>query len=484
MRIGIITFTDGRKRAADMLEGQCRDFQQKLADHLESQGHKVTQGNEIVWNFAGAVNEAKRMNEADVDAVLFNFCVWAYPDFVAQAARDVDAPICIVGNINPAFPGWVAYYAAAGTLDEFDVPFGRVLGNIDDSVVAKELDEWLARNTPSKRERGIHAAARLRGLRYGEFDGPSMGMYTGHIDPSQWMEQFGIHVFHRSQLTLAWLAQKVSDDRVEQGLQWLESHCKEIKWNDERLRPGVDGQLGKQVRLYLAIKDYCKEEGIDFLGLTGQLDYTEWPDGVIMDVPEAILNDIADWEESAKDPLICATECDSNGALTMQILNHLSGTPVLFADLRHYFADENVYDLCNSGQHAPWFATTTSNVEANWKQVTLHPSNAMYFPHGGASVEFFAAAQEKMTFARLTRKSMQYRMHFFTGSFVRFGDKDERLSAQTSPDWPHAFARFDCDKHDLAQRYSSNHIHAICGDWMGEIQACCEALGIETVAMS
>lgn len=484
MKLGIVTFSDGRKRAADLVEAQCREFQHALANHVRGKGHKVVEAEAIVWNHETARREAERMNQAEVDAVLFNFCVWSFPDLAAQVARDVEAPICFVGNINPAFPGWVAFFASAGSLEEIGVPFGRVLGDYKQKSVARALDRWLAEHGQNRRERGYEAAERLKGLRYGEFDGPSMGMYTGHIDPSQWMEQFGIHVYHRSQLTLAWLSEKVDEKRVEAGLKWMEKHCGKIHWG-ERLEKGVDGHLGRQLRLYLATKDFCVEEGIDFLGLTGQLDYTEWEKGITMDVPEALLNDVADWEDAEKPVKICATECDSNGALTMQILHHLSETPVLFADLRHYFAEDDVYDLVNSGQHAPWFATGTDDVAANWKQVSLHPSNPMYMPCGGASVEFFAAPQDKMTFARLTRRAGKYRMHYFTGSFVRFGEaKDRALASQTSPEWPHAFAKFDCERAALASEYCSNHIHAIPGDWMGELRAVCEATGVEACPLS
>lgn len=500
MKVGIITFTDGRKRAADMLEKQCFEFQNRVAAWLTSEGHEPVPGTSISWNYRTAIDNATRMIEMKCDAVIFNFCVWAYPDFVAQAARDVsDAaiPICFLGNINPGFPGWVAFFAGAGTLDEIGVPFGRILGDLGSKAVGDEMRDWLAKHSPDCRERGFIAAERLNGMRYGEFDGPSMGMYTGHIDPSQWMSQFGIHVFHRSQLTLAWLCDEVADERVLAGLEWLKTHCKEILWNDDRLRDGIDGHLAKQVRFYLACKDYCVTEGIDFLGLTGQLDYTEWKDGITMDVPEALLNDTADWENTNKKPIICATECDSNGALTMQIMHLLSGTPALFADLRHFFSADDiraaggsfdgdgVYDLVNSGQHAPWFSHRSPDFSKNWGEVRLHPSNPMYFPNGGASVEFFSEPADKVTFARITRKSGHYRMHFFTGSFVRFGDEvDRKLSTQTTPEWPHAWAIFDCSRKDLSQRYASNHIHAIFGDWTGELEAACEALGIEPIRLS
>src|SRR5918993_1796172 len=57
------------------------------------------------------------------------------------------------------------------------------------------------------------------------------------------------------------------------------------------------------------------------------------------DVAEAFLNDPYHPDGTAKPSIVCSTEADSDAALTMQILKHLSGTPVLFADVRHYHAD-------------------------------------------------------------------------------------------------------------------------------------------------
>ncbi|MEO7454584.1 MAG: fucose isomerase [Fimbriimonadales bacterium] len=474
MKVGILTFTDGRERVAETLDADCKRFQSEVANWLRSEGHAPIEASDIVWDYRTAIDGAERLTDRGCDAVILNFCVWAFPDFAAQAALRIDAPILFLGNINPRYPGWVAFFAAAGAMDEMGRPFSRALGDLGDPKVADKVRGFLRRNG-DERQLGFAAADALRGLRYGEFDGPSMGMYTGHIDPSQWMEQFGIHVFHRSQLTLASLCDGVDQDRVSAGVDWLEENCREIRWGDLLTRE----HLAKQIRFYYATKDYCISEGIDFLGLTGQLDYTEWKDGITMDVAEALFNDTADPEDENKRPTICGTECDSNGALTMRILHEIADTPVLFADLRHYFEEQQVYDLVNSGQHAPWFAKRSKSFSDNWGEVTLHPANGMYFPCGGASVEFFAEPCEIVTFARMTRKSGSYRMHYFTGSFVRFDEATDRsLAAQTSPEWPHAFARFDCSNESLAQRYSSNHIHAVPGDVTGALEACCEALGI------
>ncbi|MBK9120889.1 MAG: fucose isomerase [Phycisphaerales bacterium] len=485
MKIGIVTFTDGRARVAKATEKDCRMFQERLADYFRRKKHDVVIARKIVWNYETARAEARRIALAYPDVVVFNFCVWSFPDLTAQVANLMpEVPILQVGNILPSHPGWVAFFASAGTLDEVGRPFGRVLGDIRRADVQQEVDRFLARHDPDERARGERAAALLHGQRYGEFDGPSMGMYTGHIDPSQWMDQFGIHVYHRGQLHLWQMAQRIAPERVEAGLKWLEKHAAQIHYDDKVLTPGLDGTLARQVRMYLAMKDFCKQEGIDFCGLTGQLDMTEWPDLCIADVQEALLNDISDWEDAEKKPLICATECDSNGALTMQLMHHLSGTPVLFADLRHYHEKLELYDLVNSGQHAPWFAKRSNHARSNWKECHIRPASPFYFRGGGGSVQFYAAPAKEVTFGRIVRRRGHYLMHIFTGSFAKLTrSMEEKLAKQTTYEWPHAFAKFDITLKTLRQNYSSNHIHAIIGNHVAALSAACELLGIEPVVL-
>ena len=485
MKLGIVSFGDGRKRVADQLFDDTMGFQNRIAAWLETEGHSVVAYDKVVYNYAGAREAADYFEDAECDIVVFNFCVWSYPDFSVQCAQRLTCPILQIGNINPAYPGWVAFFCSAGSLDEVGIPYGRALGDIEDSDVADQVRKFLTQHNPDKRERGFRAAEELWGMRYGEFDGPSMGMYTGHVDPSQWLSQLGVHVHHRSQLTLYQEAKRIAPERVEAGLAWLKQASKEIQFDDDALTDGPDGSLARQVRWYLAMKDFCRDEGLDFCGLTGQLDMTEYEDGVTADLPEALLNDISDWEDKHKKPIITATECDSNGALTMQLLRLISGDPVLFADLRHYHADLDVYDLCNSGQHSPWLAARSDDYRENWKHVTLTPSSRFYFICGGASVHFFAAPAEVVTFARITRYKGVFRCHMFTGSFEQLpAPQLTELGDQTSPEWPHVFARFDCDYPSFAAQFASNHMHAAVGNHLAALQAACEALDIETVVMS
>jgi L-fucose isomerase-like protein len=136
MRIGIMTFTDGRARVAKATDRDCHTFQERLASYFQSKKHKVQVGRKIVWNYATARSEARRVGLTYPDVLVFNFCVWSFPDLTAQAANLIpDVPIILVGNIMPAHPGWVAFFASAGTLDEMGRPFARVLGDIREKRV-------------------------------------------------------------------------------------------------------------------------------------------------------------------------------------------------------------------------------------------------------------------------------------------------------------------------------------------------------------
>jgi L-fucose/D-arabinose isomerase len=162
----------------------------------------------------------------------------------------------------------------------------------------------------------------------------------------------------------------------------------------------------------------------------------------------------------------------------MQILKGLCGTPVLFADVRHYHADLGIWDLCNSGEHATWFAARSDDPLENLRRVHLYPEE-FYFPAGGASIQHLAAPGD-FTFARLTRLAGRYRMQVLPGSLVQFDDEtNERLMRASTYVWPHAFARFDAASDEILGRYGSNHIHAVPGDHVPALREVCRLTDVD-----
>jgi L-fucose isomerase len=192
------------------------------------------------------------------------------------------------------------------------------------------------------------------------------------------------------------------------------------------------------------MRELIDEWGLAFSGIKAQPELTNH--FATMDVTEAFLNDPYDWE-GAKAPHVCSTEADMDAALTMQILKSISGTPALFADVRHFHEDLGIWDLCNSGQHATWFAARSDDPAENLRHVHLYPQG-FYFPAGGASVHHLA-------------------------------ETNERLMRASTYEWPHAFARIDASAEEILSRYSSNHIHAVPGDCVEELRAVCTLLDVD-----
>ena len=177
-----------------------------------------------------------------------------------------------------------------------------------------------------------------------------MGMYTAVGRTDEWMTRFGIDVEEVDQWEIVRRSELSTATQAVAGREWLEKNAAGVHYDGERLTPEI---LERQVRSYHAVRQILEDGAIDFCGIKGQPELTN--NFATVDVAEAFLNDPYDWE-GPKEPIVCATEDDMDGALTMQVMHKLTGTPVLFADVRHYFPDEGIRDLENSGQHATWSA--------------------------------------------------------------------------------------------------------------------------------
>lgn len=462
-RIGILTMSDGRDFVHRDLEGFCKKSEERLAGALEGAGHEVVRAREVVWTNRLAVSEARRVADGRPDLTVFNYPVWAFPHFTMLAAKETPGALLLFSNVDPRYPGMVGMLAAAGALDQVGRVYGRAWGDISEPGVLGRVGAYAA---------AAGAVNGLRGSTFGRIGGRPMGMYTAVSNPDQWMEKFGVDVEEIDQWELVRRSEGVEDGRVRRARRWLEEHAAGVHYDGKQLTPGL---LERQIRSYYAMRELIEEWSLDFSGIKAQPELTTH--FCTMDVTEAFLNDPYDWD-GPKEVHVCSTEADMDAALTMQILKGISGTPVLFADVRHHHADRGIWDLVNSGQHATWFAERSDDPAENLRRVHLYPEG-FYFPAGGASVHHLAAPGD-FTFARLTRKGGRYRMHVLKGAFERYDEEtNEALMRQSTYEWPHAFARFEAEAEEVLSRYGSNHIHAIPGDRTAELRAVCELLDID-----
>ena len=166
----------------------------------------------------------------------------------------------------------------------------------------------------------------------------------------------------------------------------------------------------------------------------------------------------------------------------MQVFKELTGTPALFADVRHYHADLGVWDLCNSGEHATYFAGRSDDPAVNLPRVEFRPQG-FYFPAGGAAV-YHIAAPGAVTLARLTRHDRRYRMAIVTRRVRRLRrpqPRDRRALARTTGRMPSRGS--DCPVERFIDQFHCNHIHGAYGDWTRELELVGRNLNIETVRL-
>jgi L-fucose isomerase len=391
-----------------------------------------------------AVEYGKMMAKEDVDCVIFNYCVWAWPGFARMAAQFCPKPIILYANYYFERPALVGMLANAGSLDQIGIPFFKLFGDIDKPELMKQLKSYIM---------GVSAFNRLKGLTYVHVGGRSLSIDTAVADPALWMKKFGIDVDHVDQMELVRRAEIALKEgkQVDRAADYLKKHLKKIHW----LEPGgkfllTEELFRRSIAMYYGLRSLIDEFGYDFAGIKGQRELTEHYS--TSDLPEAFLNDYYGPDGTPHDPFICATEADMDAALTMQVFNHVSGgKPALFADIRNYYDTLGFWDFCNSG-----------------------PSI------------YHIAQPGRVTLARMTRskETTKYRMVAMRGEFVDFGaEKNEEYACASQDNWPHAFAKLDCSADTFIKQMHCNHIHGTYGDYIEELRTFCEAADVEFVLL-
>ena len=462
-RVALLTMSDGRDYVArDVLEF-CTRAEGAVAAALAADGHEVVRGGEPVSTNEAAVSSARRLAASQPDLTIFHYPVWAFPHFTMLAASATTGPLLLLGNIDPVYPGMVGMLAGGGALDQVGRTHVRAWGDPADPEVIGRVLAYVRAGA------AVQPAARLdvRADRRAA---------DGHVHRRRRPRPVDRHLRRGRR------GDRPVGARPAVGLGQREARRGRRRLAGEDLGRGALRRrqltrelFERQIRVYYAMRELIDEWRLDFSGIKGQPELTTH--FCTTDVAEAFLNDPYDWE-GAKATHVCATEADMDGALTMQLFKLLSGgTPVLFADVRHYHADRDVWDLCNSGQHATWYAARSDDPAENLARVHFYPE-VFYFPAGGASVHHLAAPGDA-TFARLTRHARQYRMQVVRGSFVNFDDEvNNELMRQSTFEWPHALARLSAGADEFLSRFGANHIHAVPGDRVAELQAACTFLGI------
>ena len=412
--------------------------------------------------------QVDQLKAKGVTAFIAHIPCWTFPNLVVRGIQRMNLPTILVSNRDPGTHGTVGLLGAGGALDQIGYPHLRVREGFETPTLGERVMPFI---------RAASAVAQLRGQVFGLFGGRSLGIDTGTIDPMQWRRKFGIDVEHIDQLEIIRRAELVGEETSTKMVKWLEKTTGSVQYDGKKLTPE---KLGFQSQCYIATREIIKEKNLDFIAIQCMPDLTN------LYVPQCISAALLPGPYDAngeQKPVPMACEADGDGALTMQILNLVSGgQPTLFGDVSYLDEDNLTLYIPNCGAMCSWYAGRSSTPQENLSNIELRPS---FRPGGGATV-YFKAAPGPVTLARLSRRSGEYVMTIFTGQAIEPSPEayESFSKARGSHQLPTMFVRANLDFDEVVDQFGSNHISGVAGIYVDELINVCKLLEIQSIVLS
>ena len=414
---------------------------------------------EIVFTFEEACRTAAHIREEGISAVLIHLPIWATPSLAFQIAYSVDSPVVLLGNLQKDTSSLVTLLAVGGMLDQAGKTCIRISGDFRDQKIQDEVDVFV---------RAVSLSGALSSSCFGMIGGRSIGIGTTVMDPSQWKREFGVEFDHCDQYEIVYRAQALDRERVDRHLAWVRKFIPKICFGGRF----TEESLEKQVRSYLALKDMAAEKNYSFMGIKCQQDMSDH--FVLQCLGVALLNNDYD-ADGDKKPVPTSCECDSDGALTMFLLNTVSGgLPSCLVDIKFFGGEDKEFVLANCGSVAPHFADPHDRRAAGEKICMMEH---IFGEAGGGSIQMIADPGD-VTVARLFRSNGRYVLGCFEGHTKMY--PLEKLK-ETTFCYPHAFVEADVDCDLFYRRMNSNHLHLVYGKYARVLELFCRIRGIDFI---
>jgi L-fucose isomerase-like protein len=443
--IGLLPVIKPREYAANI-----PDMLTQAKAALTQAGAKVSLG-ETVDDEAGVLQEVAKLKNEKADLVLFLVGTWILAPQIVTAANELNIPFTIWSLTTIANFALGGATVAKYTLQEMGVDFGFVAGLPSDQVIIDRI---------IPRARAAAVVNRIRHAKIGEIGGKSMGMYNATIDEFYWKRAIGVDLPHYDTYQVIKLMDAVNEKEVAAVLETVKNTVgnivREVPETEESLN---DDDLRVQIRMYLALRKLVETEALNAIGNKCQPELSSSACGLgwAACLAHALLND---------NGIMCSCEADMPSAITMYILNLLSGQPVFFADLNSVERSIPAVRFINCGSGP----LTMAKCKA---ETVLWPVPVMMGYPGtskGATTSF-TLKPGKVTVAKLGGGKDTARIHFTTGTVL---DRTTEPKGEFPERWPQALIKLDTDMDEFLEKAIGQHYLIIYGDWTVELLELCK----------
>ncbi len=420
---------------------------------LEQAGLTVRAWPDLVQSEEAALGAVRTLAAQDIDCMIYYIAWFFESNVVATPAMMVPLPCVVWSEPDPHSLSMIGMGVIHGSLEEVGVRHRFIYRPISAETLG-EIARFAA---------AAAAHRRLRGARYCQIGGRALSMYTGVADSAQWKRQFGIEVEHMDQWELALQAERVPAAEAAALVAQVKARFRSVEPSDLVLE--------RSVRVYRALQQVFEQGRFDFVGVKCQFEMID--NYVAPCLPISMLND---------DGRVTACEADMNAALTMLVLNALTGQPALFADTSFIDRERRMMRVLNCGTAATFFAPSIDAValrDCPVEMGSVDPASGQHRTQGGACTHFVCRSGP-VTLARFARVSGRYVVQIAEGEIYQPGPGDP-TDVWAFDRWPWAFIRLHADMDKFLANVRSNHIHLTYGSLSGQLLDFCELADVQPI---
>jgi len=478
IKVGVVSFTETRQMSGSKArELYTRKKHLELVSFLKKKGFEVVDPMPIFRKERSEIfglNKreetfecARFFNGQNIDCLVIGCWHWTDIYLPVQLVTEVNCPVALYTEDDPAWAGSVYISALSASLREVApnrsaLVHKRIKGN------KPELYRWI---------KGVGALQKLRVASLMLWGG-DYPLRMEHLrDDYSYLKSFLVgEILSEGQYILIRKAEDIlasQSERVDSFLKWLRANKAKVIYDKQMCTSTV---LQKQAALYLAAKDRLKElKGENIVGVSVKCQpevNTFW--GVNACFLPAFLP--FPWDSEGKKeivPTVC--EGDIKSLITSCLLYLISGeVPPMFGDVR-YIGDK-YWVLSNCGATSIFYASYSLNPLETLSRVTIRGNC-----HGisGAAVGYLSPPAT-YTLARLIRIQGKYFMQLGLGQVMKTDEKIQKKLGFGSM-WPISVLKMTVDPELFFEIIGSNHFCAILGDISSEMTFACQQAAIPIV---
>lgn len=481
--VGVVTFTDPRDTGlATERETYLRDSHRSLVRFLTNNDIKVIDPMKKLrknWTEKDmfGVRTKKEVDEATeilrrgkTESLILGCWHWTEPMLPIMLVRELDMPVLLYANHNPAWAG-------STCLSSTGASFWENAAN-ENMLRHQRLQGRRERVLPWVR--GVCAGSKLsRGSLL--LWGPSYCLRMEHLqDDLPRLKSFLVGDFiMEDQYSLVRRAEKELEEgkRIDRMISWLKDGGCNIDMDGIML---TEESLRKEVALYLGAKDSVAEKIADGEPIMGASIRCQPELSIDYGVTPCLIPSLLPFPEDFEGrkpvvPVVC--EGDIKGMVTCAVLHQMNpACPPLFGDLK--YVDDNLMIISNCGGASIYYSALSPRacdcLPDLWIKGQCQGAS-------GGAVGFYSKPCD-VTVARITRIDGEYWMQYGVGRITQMTD-EIREKILWGKMWPNTPIRIEAPRDLLISAVGSNHYSASPGDMTLEIEAFCRLHGLSKMRL-